>query len=842
MPGPELLAPAGDWEALVAAVQNGADAVYLGATAFNARQGAANFEPRELARAVDYAHVRDVKVYATVNVLVADQEVEAAARLLGDLYNAGVDAVIVQDLGLVRLIRDLLPDLEVHASTQATAHNLPTLQMLKRLGVRRVVLARELSLPEIAHLRRESGLAVEVFVHGALCVSYSGQCLFSSLVGGRSGNRGRCAQPCSLPYTLYRDGTVLDGVPGPYLLRPRDLNLSAHLPELVRAGVDALKIEGRMRRPEYVATVVRIYRRLLDRLAAGHFTVTAEEQRALAQVFNRGYTTGYLFGPPGRALMAYSRPNNRGLAVGRVRRFVPGDGTAEIALEAPLYTGDKIEVWVSVGGRIAATVREMHLAGRPVEAAAPGMVVALPLPGRVKPGDRVFKTEDVVLNRRARETFASPRERKSIPLTFKVTVGVGKPLVLEVSAPGGFAAKAVGTVPAVPAERRPLTEATLKEQLGRLGNTPFGLERLDCRIEGAVMLPLRELNEVRRRALEQLVQAKAAAHRPPALDRQSYERRVHNLLSWRPKAHPSLADRRPRLAVAVGDLAGVAAAVESGAEVVYFPGEGLGLPRAVTPRDLAQAGAVCRRAGASLVFWLPRILHDRDLEHWGRLLEESGRFADGVLVGNLGALLKAGEKRTELVADFPLNTFNRLTLSLLAELGAGRVTLSPELTLEQVREMTAGAPVPVEVLVHGALPVMVSAYCAVGSLLGTGDRGPCGVRCRAGRFAIRDRLGLFFPVGVDTACRMHIFNAKDLCAVEQIPALVRCGVSVFRVEARLRDAAYIRAVVEIYREVIDRTLSRGTDWRIPGEYKERLRALSPQGLTSGHFFRGVLGP
>jgi putative protease len=536
--------------------------------------------------------------------------------------------------------------------------------------------------------------------------------------------------------------------------------------------------------------------------------------------------------------MAYSRPNNRGLALGRIRRYLPKRREAEIVLDAPLNTGDTIEVWASVGGRVATVVREMWVDGRPAKAAPPGAAVTLPLAGRVRPGDRVFKTEDAALERRARETFTSPREQKNIPLTFKVSVREGVPLKLEVTDPGGFSVTAESAVPAVRAERRPLTADTLKAQLGRLGNTPFGLGKLDCRIEGEVMLPLRELNEVRRRALERLEAVKITARRPPALEASDFERRLRGYLQKRPVRIFSRPER-PRLTVAVGNLAGVTAAVEAGADVVYFPGEGLGAARTIGFEQLVEAGDVCRRGGASLVLWLPRILHDRDLVRWDQLLAESDRFISGVLAGNPGVFLMAGG-RPELVADFPLNIFNRLTLSLLAELGATRVTLSLELTLEQVRELAANAPVPVEVLVHGALPVMVSEYCVVGSLLDPEDGDRCTVRCRTGRFALRDRLGLRFPVGVDSACRMHVFNAKDLCAVEQVPALIRCGVAAFRVEGRLRDAAYLRGVVEIYREVIDRCLSRGPDWRVPPRYKERLRDFSPQGLTSGHYFRGVL--
>ncbi|MFA7467967.1 MAG: peptidase U32 family protein, partial [Desulfotomaculaceae bacterium] len=351
MKRPELLAPAGGRDALVAAVQNGADAVYLGGRQFNARRGADNFDIKELAEVIEYAHMRGVKVYVTVNILLADTELREAIRFLHAIYNAGADAAIVQDVGLIRLARLVVPELELHASTQMTAHNLPGVEFLRDAGLKRVVLAREMNLDSVRHIRERAGVQLETFVHGALCICYSGQCLMSSMIGGRSGNRGRCAQPCRLEYRLVdKDGKpVADaGQWGEYLLSPKDLNLSDYIPRLMAAGIDSFKIEGRMRRPEYVATVIRIYRELIDRaLDGGDFAVTGEETVDLAQIFNRGFSTGYFFGNPGQNLMSYKRPNNRGVLLGRVKHYNQRVGRVEIELEAPLATGDGIEVWVT---------------------------------------------------------------------------------------------------------------------------------------------------------------------------------------------------------------------------------------------------------------------------------------------------------------------------------------------------------------------------------------------------------------------------------------------------------------------------------------------------------------
>ncbi|MFZ5647205.1 MAG: peptidase U32 family protein, partial [Bacillota bacterium] len=320
---PELLAPAGGWEAFTAAVENGADAVYLGGKMFNARQSADNFDNDDLKRAVEYAHLRGVKIYVTVNTLIADGEMEDALEFLFALHNTGADAAIIQDAGLASLARKTIPELQLHASTQMTAHNSPGVMSLLEQGFSRVVLARELSLKEISEIKKTTGADLEVFIHGALCIAYSGQCLLSSMIGGRSGNRGRCAQPCRMQYVLT-DGAgsplVNPAEAGEYLLSPRDLNISAHIPDLISAGINSFKIEGRMKRPEYVATVVRVYRSLIDRALSGDpYFVEEKQESDLAQIFNRDFTTGYFFGGQGRDMMSYKRPNNRGVRLGRVK-------------------------------------------------------------------------------------------------------------------------------------------------------------------------------------------------------------------------------------------------------------------------------------------------------------------------------------------------------------------------------------------------------------------------------------------------------------------------------------------------------------------------------------------
>lgn len=833
--GPELLAPAGDRASLVAAVQNGADAVYLGAKAFNARAGAENFGTADLAWAIEYAHVRDVKVYVTVNTLIADREMEDVVRLLQFLYNQGADGVIIQDLGLARLARLTLPQLPLHASTQMTVHNLPGVRLLEELGFQRVVLARELNRDQIVAIRRGTRLELEVFIHGALCVCYSGQCLFSSMVGGRSGNRGRCAQPCRLPYTLVRDNRILNPEDkGYYLLSPRDLNLSQHLPDVLATGVHALKIEGRLRRAEYVATVVRIYRRLIDRAMAGNFYVTPEETGELAQIFNRRFSTGYFYGRLGPGLMNYKQPNNRGVFLGRVQAYDPRAKVAAVKVERALSVGDGVDFWVTEGGRISTEVRELYANGRSVVRVPAGAVAHVPVQGPIRPGDRVFKIWDEELLRRARATFTSSREQKKIPLTAHVVGRPGEPLRVTVSDPAGRAVTVETAVRAEPAAKCPLTKEFLAEHLGRLGNTPFDLADLECNLEDDLIVPVREINELRRRAIGLLAARKADESRPVPVPDATLEERVKQAGLALPKVR--LQPAQPILAVAAGNIDVLKAAVAAGAERIYFPGEGLGSARPVTTEVIKEAANLCRQAGTELVFWTPRIVHDHEID---RCLEHARvacrEGAAGFLSANLGLLALLREEDLPLYADLPLNVFNVQTVVILAQLGVNQVTLSPELTLGQVGHLVRHAPLPVEVVAHGAVQIMVTEYCVAGGL--TGGKG-CSQVCRGVPLALRDRRGVDFPVAFDRACRMHIFNSKDLCMLDHLGDLLATGVVSLRLDLRLKTPAYATKIVNAYRRAREKAVN-GRDGVSEEEWRQ-VSALSPGGITRGHYFRGVL--
>ena len=465
----ELLAPAGSWEALEAAVNAGADAVYMGGKSFGARAYASNFDEEEMAKAVFFAHMHRVRIYITVNTLVDDSEMLSLAQYLVFLHNVGVDGIIVQDLGVIRLAKKIVPDLPLHASTQMTITNSGGVDFAIAAGMERSVVARELSLKEIK-AACSRGTEIEAFIHGALCVCYSGQCLMSSLIGGRSGNRGRCAQPCRLPYKLLNeDGKeMLAGKDaGQYLLSPKDMNTLKILPQLIEAGVVSYKIEGRMKRPEYVAVVVDAYRRAIDSYKAGNYQVPEEDFANIEQIFNRDFTTAYMVNRPGKEMMSDRRPNNRGVLIGRVTKLDKQRNKALVKLDKELHLGDGLEFWVTVGGRVGTTVTEMLLQGKPVESAQPGQQVMIDVPNGVRFNDRVFRTLDAGLMAYAGQFFG-PDSKRRFPVDAVVTARVGEPMTVMLTDDEGNYGYGETSFIVEEARKRALDEAGVRKQLDRI--------------------------------------------------------------------------------------------------------------------------------------------------------------------------------------------------------------------------------------------------------------------------------------------------------------------------------------------------------------------------------------
>lgn len=783
---PELLAPVGSKESLIAAIENGADAVYFGGTLFSARQYASNFNREELEWAIDYAHARGVRAYVTVNTLIKDSELDDAADYLQFLCNAGADAVIVQDIGILRLLREQLPQLPVHASTQMTIHNTEGVKFLQDMGVKRVVLAREMSLQEIKRIKSETGMEIETFIHGALCFSYSGQCLLSSMIGGRSGNRGYCAQPCR---KKYREGDI-EG----YLLSPKDLNMSEHIPALIEAGIDSLKIEGRMKRSEYVAGVVRIYRRLIDRYHESPLKshATDDEKHTLRQLFNRGFTTGYFFGNPGSELMSRKYPHNLGTRLGRVVDYEPHRRMVSINLRAPLRTGDGIGIGVRDTG---VTVKSMFIGKKMVNTADQGSTVNVPLEDEVETGEPVFKTYDSLLM-----TSLEVKNIGKIPVKMSFKAHVDEPVELFIS-DGENGIKIEGSS-ANTAESKPISKSAISEQLKKLGNTIFEAREIDLEIDENIFIPVSEINSLRREGIDRLLQLRT----------RKWKRQCDkpNIPPWKKLVKPG----SPILAVNTGSIESFEAAVDGGADVVYFGSETF-----VEREDYQYAIEYGKKKDIEVFFSTPRIMKNiKELPDFISAQRSQSELApDGFLVANPGVVLNNlcfQNSTVPVVLDYPFNVFNRLTMEYLSNYSS-RITLSPELTLKEIKTMTSYGST--ECIVHGNFPLMVSEHDLVRGLF-PGD---------AGEACLKDEKGFVFPVKTDLQGRTYIMNSRELCMLEHVPDLIKAGVDCLRIEAGTYDREKTEMITKAYRDAIDNCGVKMKCSEI-GEY------------TTGHYFRGVL--
>ena len=814
---PELLAPAGSPEAFVAALEAGADAVYLGLEAFNARHGAQNFTLEQLRSACRMAHLAGRRVYLTLNILVGSAEMGSAIELVADAYRAGIDAVIVQDIGLLARLRARIPQLEVHASTQMNLHNHAGVELARRLGARRVTLARELSLRELADLARD-GVDLEVFGHGALCVCYSGQCLMSSLIGRRSANRGRCAQPCRLSWELVsgwpsvpgspRDGgsvSPLD-VPGEHLLSPKDLCTVDLLPELIDAGVASLKVEGRMKSASYVFAVCSVYRSCIDR-AFDHpetYAVRAEERARLEEAFSRGFTTAYLEGERGSAMMSFKRANNRGVAVGRVDAI--SSGKVGLALSRPVCRGDVLEFWTSRGQRTL-TVEDLEVGGRQSDRASSDQRPRLVVPFPVAPGDRVFRVRNELAERETSTRIAAYR---GVPvfLKFTVEVHIGEPLRIRVTDSEGRVGAAEGQV-CEPARTKAIGRQEIAEHVGRLGNTPYEVSSFDISLDEGAGLGFSQLHRVRTAAIE------------------DYERRI--LQPWTDRldepaatdardvgTNPSRSDVGDLLEVAVlsGDARVLAACREAGADVVYLPYEACG-------DDAALAAA-----GPSALLLLPNVIHDADRPS---VSARACSWAAGVVADDIASVSALAARGVSVEAGPHCNVFNVDAAHVCETLGASRIWLSPELSLTDLGALSTSQTLPHTITVFGRQELMVTEHCVISAQGGCRhDCANCPLRAR--RHALRDRKGYAFPVTSDLWGRGHVWNSVVLDSTPQIPALAARGTSRFVVDARLLDASSAAEAVRRARAAV-RAARAGA---VSAPF-DKLPST-----TTGHLFRGVL--
>lgn len=799
---PELLSPAGSVESLVAAVQNGADAVYLGGKRFNAREYASNFDDQALKHAVEYAHIRGVKVYVTLNTLLDDNELEEAIEYVGFLYTIGADAVIVQDVGLACLIKDIFPDMEVHASTQMTIYNLEGTRFLERLGISRVVLARELSLDEVKYINHNTNLELEVFIQGALCMCYSGQCLMSSLIGGRSGNRGRCAQPCRLRYALVdreNGSTVLkEG----YLLSPRDLFTLDRLDELLDSRIASFKIEGRMKRPEYVAAVTSCYRKGIDRYLKHGSTGDGEGCReVICRVFNRGFTGGYLLSDGPENFLSGDRPGNRGVPLGEVVHYDKKRGRAVLQLEAPLSQGDGIEV-ESQGKSLGTTVTFIEIGGKPADTGRKGQTVAIGLSKPVKPGDRVFKTFD----RKLMEDLAASyrQEHKKIPVVCSARFKLGELPRLYVWDDKGNMVMVEGGHTVEKARKNPLAEERIKEHLCKTGGTPYAVERVEIDADKGVFLPVSEINRLRRAALQELDSKRVKARQPVNIS--VIKSRFKELVQDNPGSNLL---PRPRiwLSVETGEIEAVSSFVQAGADRVFLR------YHEKLEGEIEKVGE-----GLHLFIKLPLVSRMDSIQSIIELLRDVSPFIEGVEISNPGQLeaLRGLDVDLKIHGGDTLNIFNRVSLKTFTESGCSAVTLSPELNISQVKRIAGSGYGKVEVIVHGILRVMTVEYPLLEGL-------------PEGRYGLKDKKGMVFPVFRDGAGKIEICNSRPLFMLDRMRDVAGTGVNGVRLLHRDENIGEFCKIVKNYKKAIT-----------CGEYDGNMaEQFLEKGFTRGHFYRGV---
>ena len=730
----ELLSPAGDLECLKVAIQTGANAVYFGAEEFNARVNGRNFNREELVQAIEYAKLRGVKTHLTLNILIKNNEFEDAIKLVEFAYNSGIDAVIIQDLGLAKKVIELFPDLEVHSSTQMTIYNLDGVKKIKDLGFSRCVLARELSVEEIQHICKNADIDIEVFIHGALCICYSGQCLMSSMIGGRSGNRGKCAGTCRLPYTLLKDNK--EQTKG-YLLSSKDVCTLDIIPDLINAGVKSFKIEGRMKSKEYVGIVTSIYRKYIDLAESGkEYKVDEEDREKLMQIFNRGgFSTGYLKGKLGKDMMYTRKPNHIGIPIGEVIGYNPNKGHIKVKLSKELDLGDSISI-----NDCSCKISELMEANNNIKSASIGQVVTVGrIKGKIKNGDRIYKTVSDKLNKDILQ-FSS-KENIKRPIKAKVYLKEKEQLKLQIKDLwSGLEITTIEETIVNKADNKGISVERVQEQLSKTGNTPFEMKEIDVVIDDNVIVPISILNNIRRNALEKL-ESKLI---------NSFERSKKVKIEKENKIN-SKRNSEIKVSILLNSIKEDINYCElKGIEDIYIPFR-------FFLSNKEKVNEICTKYNTYV------LLSAITKSNYETLIENNlknilSTNIKGVVVSNLSHLkiLEKYEKEIknlDIIANYTLNVANNNTIKELEKFKISKYIVLPELDKEAIKDLKAN--ISKETIVYGRTLLMTTEYCTIGILKN------CPAICEKGIYKLKDRMGFEFPVHTDRInCNNLIYNSK----------------------------------------------------------------------------------
>ncbi|WP_442870371.1 DUF3656 domain-containing U32 family peptidase [Aneurinibacillus sp. Ricciae_BoGa-3] len=823
----ELLAPAGNWDCMKAAVANGANAVFFGVEKFNARARADNFKMDDLPEIMGYLHRYGVKGYLTFNILVFEDELRDASELVDVCIEAGVDAVIVQDMGLVELIREISPDFPIHGSTQMTITSPEAVNFVDEYGMEVVVLGRENNLKQIRTIAEKTTVPLEVFVHGALCVSYSGQCLTSEMWGGRSANRGECAQACRLPYDLIVDGVQKEMGDIAYLLSPKDLAAIDLIPELIETGVSSFKIEGRLKSPEYVANVVGKYRRAIDAYFEGeNYHTSMEDMRELQQSFSRGFTHGFLKGTNNKQLVDGTFPKSRGVYLGMVKKKLKDAVICE--LEAPLKRGDGIVFDAGKpqekeeGGR----VYDLRKNGRKVEGEVAAGIIEI-VPGRndvrlnrVQVGDKIWKTNDPELDRRLRKTFEHDRPFELTPISVTAYGSEGKPLnSVWLDTQTGAKVIVTSSLPLETAIKRPLTEEYLMDQWGRLGGTVYELSTVEMQMDKQVILPVKELNRIRRAAVEQLMALRELPRRFTKTTTLHENESIESSAALTGE-HTT---RRPELIVLCRTMEQIHAATRTDVDYLYADFEFI--------KDYPAAVSAAHQFGKKIALATPRIHMPGENGVLNAMLKAA---PDAILVRNLGALNYFNQMQTSLplIGDFSLNIANHKAVDVFLEQGLTRVTPSYDLNIQQMVDMLEKSRVDkIELVIHQHLPMFHTEHCVYCTFLSDGtDYTNCGRPCESHRVSLQDRIGMSHPVRVDTGCRNTVYNAIEQSGAEYISHFLELGVRDFRIEFLEESEEMVHEVIRLYRQALDGKRTGTSVWK-------SLKATNQLGVTRGQLIK-----
>lgn len=748
----ELLAPAGSMESLVAAINNGADAIYLGGNKFSARAYASNFDNETMMKAVDYAHSYGVKVYVTMNTLLKQSELKEALKYVGYLYEIGVDALIIQDTGLINLSKSIYPNFELHASTQMTVHNGEGAMYYKEKGLERIVLSRELSLEEIKYISTDLGIETEIFVHGALCVCYSGQCLMSSMIGGRSGNRGRCAQSCRMQYTLKGETS---GEKKGYLLSPKDTCLIEDIDSIIKSGTSSLKVEGRMKKPEYVAGVTQNYRKAIDKVIKNTKFDLNKGRNELAQLFNRqGFAKAYLYKNTGKDMMSYNYAKNTGVFIGKVLE------NGEVLLEEDVALGDGIRF-----DDDGFTLSKIIVSGKEVKEASKGQKAKLFPASGYKKGYRLFKMSDKKLYDDLKD-YIKPYKRK-ISLVGEVEFKVNAPLVIKTKFKGKEY-KVYGDI-IEDATNKPLTRERVEESLKKSGEIPYQFNQIIFNEFDDGFIRISSINNLRRELFEKILKENVSSYR---------RKRIQE--SPEPKNMKSNIDLGYIYSCVTKEQLKALLENENVKNValdIFFSR----INGSLNKNDLKEIYNNTQTLTTKKIYLkIPEIIKE-EFNHIVKVINEMKPYINGIITSNAG-IIRIFKDELFIIGDYKLNIFNKEGAEFYGE-DVNIPCLSLELNRKELKEIMKDINCRVGVNIYGKTELMVSEYCPVGSTFGNkSSKKDCNGACMKDNFTLIDRMNEKFRVLCDNHCRSHILNSLPINLIEEVKELESFGIFNFRVD------------------------------------------------------------